>query len=272
MEFSNHAARSQLNSKDSMDKLSLYRKYEKAMRSPTASCMDERLLMAREGTLSTYYAPFDWVNQDARVTLVGITPGKTQANNALAEARKALAESAAPLDVIARAKRTAAFSGAMRGNLIAMLDRIGLHKPLGLRSCEDLFGSASLLLQTTSVLPFPIFVDGENYKGTPDPLRTTFLQRLTEQYFVPTIQALPKSIFLPLGPVPAKVMLSLADAGVIDRNRVLDGIPHPSGPNGERISYFLGKKSRSLLSKKTDANKLDAALARVRQRVSAWYS
>jgi hypothetical protein len=115
-------------------------------------------------------------------------------------------------------------------------------------------------------------VDGENYKGAPDPLRTKFLQRLTEQYFVPIMQALPKSIFLPLGPVPAKVMLALADAGVIDRNRILDGIPHPSGPNGERISYFLGKKSRSLLSKKTDPDKLDAALVRVRQRISVWKS
>ena len=52
------------------------------------------LLMAREGALSVYYAPFEWVNPKARVVLVGITPGMVQAANALAEAQRAMTEGA----------------------------------------------------------------------------------------------------------------------------------------------------------------------------------
>lgn len=39
--------------------------------------------------------------------------------------------------------------------------------------------------------------------------------------------------------------------------RILDGLPHPSGANAERISYFLGKKAREVLSHKTNPKKID---------------
>ena len=38
-------------------------------------------------------------------------------------------------------------------------------------------------------------------------------------------------------------------------------MPHPSGANAERISYFLGRKPRERLSAKTDPHKLDGARA-----------
>jgi hypothetical protein len=40
---------------------------------------------------------------------------------------------------------------------------------------------------------------------------------------------------------------------------VLAGLPHPSGANAERISYFLGRKSKEALSSKTNATKIDEA-------------
>lgn len=232
-------------------------------------CTDERLLVAREGRLTVNYAPFDWVNHDARVVLVGITPGKTQANNALAEARKALAESASHADALARAKRSAAFSGAMRGNLIRLLDRIEIGNAFGLDSSAELFASASNLLQTTSVLPLPVFVDGQDYNGNPDLIRTSFLNRMMEQYFLPVVNVLQKAVFIPMGPIPTKVMLSLANRGLVNREQILDGIPHPSGANAERINYFLGEKARDLLSKKTDPDKLDDARRALLHRVAA---
>lgn len=242
-----------------MDTTSNFRKYEKAIRSAATVCTDENLLLAREGALAAYYAPLDWVNPSACVALVGITPGKTQANNALTEARKALAESAEPQEVIARAKRIGAFSGTMRGNLISLLDRVGIHTFLGLNSSTELFGRSGHLLQSMSILPFPVLVDGKDYNGTPDPIRTPFLNQLTEKYFVPMVRELPKAVFIPLGPVPTKVLHSLADRGSIDRSRILDGLPHPSGANAERIAYFLGLKAKELLSAKTDPKKLDDA-------------
>lgn len=53
---------------------------------------DGRLLMDSDGAVKIYYAPFEYINPEARIVLVGITPGPTQMVNANNEARQALAE------------------------------------------------------------------------------------------------------------------------------------------------------------------------------------
>jgi hypothetical protein len=57
--------------------------------------------------------------------------------------------------------------------------------------------------------------------------------------------------------------------GVLDAARVLNGLPHPSGANAERIAYFLGRKARDALSPKTDATALDHARARLIGQIAA---
>lgn len=219
------------------------------------------LLIAKDGVVSTYYAPFEWLNLQARVVLVGITPGKTQATNALSEARRAMQEGADDSEVLRRAKTAGAFSGAMRPNLVSLLDRVGLQKWLGLTTCGELFGAAAALLQTASILQFPVFVNEENYNGTPDPIRHPLLREMVSQHFGKLCAQLPNAVFVPLGPVPSKVLAWLASQGAVAPSRVLDGLPHPSGANSERIKYFLGQKPRSELSAKTDPDKLDASRA-----------
>lgn len=71
---------------------------------------------------------------DARVVLVGITPGQTQLRLAIAAARQALSRGLDDDEVIRRAKSAAAFGGATRANLIWMLDRVGLPGALGIAS------------------------------------------------------------------------------------------------------------------------------------------
>lgn len=224
--------------------------------------------MAQDGAVSVYYAPFEWVNPQARVVLVGITPGKTQAANALGEAQRAIQSGVPDAEVLKRAKATGAFSGAMRPNLVSLLDAVGLQKWLGLASCGDLFGSAAGMMQTASVLQFPVFVDGENYNGTPDPTKHLLLREMIAQHFGKTCAQLPEAVFVPLGPVPSKVLAWLATQGAVHPSRVLDGLPHPSGANAERIKYFLGQKPRSERSAKTDPDKLDAAKAALIKAVS----
>jgi hypothetical protein len=51
----------------------------------------------------------------------------------------------------------------------------------------------------------------------------------------------------------------LAAQGVLRADRILHGLPHPSGANAERVAYFLGRKDRSALSSKTNGAQLDAA-------------
>lgn len=225
--------------------------------------------MATEGPVSVYYAPFELVNPQAKVVLVGITPGRTQAANALGEAKRALLEGAQNAEMLQRAKATGAFSGAMRPNLVALLDEIGLQHWLGLPSCLELFGSAAGLLQTASVLQFPVFVNGENYNGTPDPTKHPLLRKMVLQHFGQMCAQLPDAVYVPLGPVPSKVLGWITTEGLLAQSRILNGLPHPSGANAERIKYFLGQKARTDLSTKTDPSKLDGAKAALVKAIAA---
>lgn len=50
---------------------------------------DELLGLGREGRFSAFYAPFDWINDQADVVIVGVTPGRRQAKDALLALRSA---------------------------------------------------------------------------------------------------------------------------------------------------------------------------------------
>lgn len=252
-------------------KTTLFTQFSSAIRDFDGTVDAPALQLAASGSLNAYYAPFDTVNHEARVVLVGITPGRTQASNALAEARKQLANGLSHADALSQAKRVGAFSGAMRTNLTALLDHIGLQRWLGLHSCDELFGKAAHLLQSASVLPFPVFANGDNYNGTPDPISTPMLRQLMLDHFVPMAKALPGAVFVPLGPVPTRVLQWLVSQNHLSGSQLLLGLPHPSGANAERIHYFLGKKEAANLSTKTDPVKLDAARIQLQRDVALLY-
>ncbi len=236
-----------------------FQRHEAAVRAFQGDPCHPSLLMAQDGPLTVHYAPFEWVNPGARLVLVGITPGRVQAVNSLTEARRGLL-AGWPVDHVLRAaKQTGAFSGAMRPNLVALLDQIGLQQWLQIPSCADLFAARADLLQTASALQFPAFVNGANYNGTPDLLATPMLRTMLVEHFGAMARALPEAVFLPLGPVPTKALRWLSSQGHVRQGRILEGLPHPSGANAERIAYFLGRKSREALSTKTDPAKLDQA-------------
>lgn len=229
--------------------------------------LNEKLMLAKEGNLQVCYAPFEYINPHARVVIVGITPGRTQMLNAIKEARRQLDQSASNLQAMIAAKRTGAFSGSMRPNLVALLDGIGLNQWLGLSSCDALFGAAANLVQSTSALRNPVFVDGENYNGTPNMTKHPLLREQLISYFGEDVKALPNAVFVPLGDKVAEALHFLAAKGLLSRDRILDGLPHPSGANAERIAYFLGKKKREALSAKTNPDKLDLARKEIIERV-----
>src|SRR5688572_8458727 len=79
------------------------------------------------------HAPFGYVNREAQIALVGITPGPTQIENAYRSARFALKQGFSPKVAAWYAKQQGSFAGPMRKNLIAMLDGIGLPRAIGVR-------------------------------------------------------------------------------------------------------------------------------------------
>lgn len=220
---------------------------------------DASLEIQRSGVLSACYAPFDHINPTARVVLLGMTPGAQQAGIALQALRAALARDESDEAALAKAKHTASFSGPMRKNLVAMLDRVGLHKILGLDTCEQLFTTHTHLVHFTSALRYPVFVDGRDYSGSPAILATPFLAAMCDRWLAEEISQLADAFWIPLGKEAKSVLSHFAAQGCLDRKHILEGIPHPSGANAERIAYFLGRKSRQSLSAKTNPDQIDTA-------------
>ena len=127
------------------------------------------LLLWQGGSLSVYYAPFDWVNTAAKVMLVGITPERHQATEAQREARRCLVAGLPSEEVLRRADAVGAFSGPMRANLVSMLDGIRVAQALGIETAAQLFGTHHHLAAHVSAVDYPVFVNGKNDGGTSPP-------------------------------------------------------------------------------------------------------
>ena len=214
------------------------------------------------------YFPVGRVNVDARLVIVGLTPGRQQWRNALIEARRCLRAGHSEAETLAAVKVSASFSGPMRGKLVEMLDSIGVNRLLRVQSTASLWADDVGLVHFTSALRFPVFVDGENYSGRPPMFQAPLLQRQLMKGFAAQAARLPQAIFVPLGSTVGDALEFVAARTRLDDNRVLVGLPHPSGANAERIAFFLGQKARHALSAKVDPEKLLAARVELEAKVA----
>jgi len=215
------------------------------------------------------YAPFDFINVDARIAIVGITPGRQQMGNALQEYHRVAARTGDCTSALEAAKAFASFSGPMRKNLIAMLDAIGVSALLGLASAETLWSEDQHLAHFTSALRYPVFVGGKNYSGSPSMLSVPLLRQQLEATLVEEMRKLPHAIFVPLGPKVTEALKYAAPLAGVPVSQILSGLPHPSGANAERISYFLKRKPRHELSSKTNPEKLDKSRSDLDAQIEA---
>jgi len=189
--------------------------------------------------LEIYYAPLDYINKQAEIVLAGITPGLHQMEVAFRTARGHILNGLGRVAVCRRAKKAAAFSGAMRKNLLEMLDGIGISKAMGIGSSGDLFAHAHMRLHTTSVLRYPVFVDGKNYTGHRPPILShPLLKRYVDEEFCVEMEMVPNAFIVPLGKAVNTVLEYLVSRGGISGDRCCLGFPHPSGANGHRKSQF----------------------------------
>lgn len=232
----------------------------------------DALTIEQEGQIRVVWAPFGYMREGARVVLVGITPGHLQAERAISAFGDAFAEGLALDEAVERVKTTASFGGPLRANLVMMLDSIGLQNALGLNTCADLFRPGVGLAHFTSALHYPVFVNGANYAGAPDFLRVKMLRDWVNRTLAEDARRLPDPLWIPLGPKPARALHYLADQGLIDPLKIFDGLPHPSGANAERIAFFLGRKSRAALSRKTSPEPIEIARHQLLERVKALVS
>jgi hypothetical protein len=206
--------------------------------------MAPELLLWQEGELSVFYAPWDWVNTEASVMLVGITPGRHQATEALGEVRRSLANGLPPEDALRRADAVGSFAGPMRTNLVTMLDGIGLAAALGIESTARLFDDMHHLAAHVSAIDYPVFVDGHNYGGaSPLLVRHPVLASLVRASLGARVAMAPDALVVPLGKAAGAAVALLVDQSLLDPRRCLLGFPHPSGANAHRARQYAEQRA-----------------------------
>jgi len=197
-----------------------------------------------ESRLSIYYSPVEYLNKNAVILIVGITPGFRQMKKAYASVQ-ANKKSQSDEKRLHHAKMDSSYEGPMRKNLVQMLDQLGLPHYLQVSTSAELFGPKNHLLHTTGLLPYPVFYRGKNFTGsTPDIWKTATLKKYVLNCFVDDMSRLDNPLIIPLGVNVAKVLDKLKDSSLLANSHILTGFPHPSGANGHRHKQFAANKEK----------------------------
>lgn len=223
--------------REAIEKLPLKDKYTKK------ELLTDDLLIEKEDNIAIYYAPHnEYLNPKAKIFIIGITPGFQQMSTAISVAKKGFMEGEDIKSIQYKCKVAGRFSGSLRKNIINMLDELYLNKALNLNSCEELFAEKDYLLHTVSLIPYSVFVKGQNYSGhTPKLLKSKFLMKYIYENFIEEFKSLQEKesiILIPLGRAVEEVLMKLASEGILSENQILKNFPHPSGANVNRVKQF----------------------------------
>ena len=189
---------------------------------------DEVLRTGFSGKYSTFYSPFDWVNEQADVIIVGITPGNRQALEALQTFRKMILAGSSVDDAAEAAKQCASFKGGMRTLGARLMDHFQLNKLFGLQSTIELFTTSHIRTHYTSVLKYPTLKNFKNYSGHARILTEPFLRNQIFASLPAELNQLPNAWIVPFGSTALSVLQEIVSAGQLDASRIL-GRDSPSG-------------------------------------------
>ncbi len=210
--------------------------------------LNKKFELHSESNMKIFYAPHnEIINKKAKVFIVGITPGWTQTSIAYKTAHEGLVKGLDYEQIKKECKRNSRFAGSMRKNLIEMLDELNLNNKLQIKSCSQLFEEKDDLLHTTSLIPYPVFINNKNYTGSnPKIIENEILWSYVEKFFYKEIEALPDALIIPLGKSVEEVLERMIDNNLIKEEQCLLGFPHPSGANGHRKNQFQQNKKKLL--------------------------
>ena len=236
---------------------------------------DRTRVIGSENGYSVHYIPFEYVNTDARLVLVGITPGPTQIECAYAKARELLnGPTMTTADTLREIKQSCGFVGVMRERIFEMLDHFGIPQCVGVETAASLWSSD--LVHATSILPNAAFKNGKGFNGPfSDVLKIALLRREFEDVFIPSIEGITKdALYIGMGPVVDEALSWCASRGVLAEQQILGWFPHPSGQSGSQFGYFMRRKRLADLKPNDPVRyrvrALDAAYERIAANVKAF--
>ena len=199
--------------------------------------INNKFLINKEGDIKIYYAPFDYVNSNAKIMIVGITPGLQQ----MLQSFQVINDGKSLKEV----KDLSSFKGSMRTTLIKYMNALKVNKKLKIKSCESLFDLHSKYLHTTSLVKYPVFDKGRNYSGS-NILKKELLLNFIEKNFLKELKIHQNSIIIPLGNTVSSTIRYLNEKYNLKLSCFLEGFPHPSGANARKNIQFKENKSRML--------------------------
>lgn len=205
--------------------------------------MNDQFIYKRDGSLEVYWAPFEYINKEAKVIILGITPGWTQMQLAYNYVRRKMGLEQQVM-MLSNAKKQASFGGkGIRKNLIEMLDGIELNRYLNITSCADLYEEKNHLLHSSSTLRYPVFINRRNYTGsTPAMLKHPLLLQMIHELLIPELNEVEDAMIIPAGKAVSGVLRYLVGENLIKRRTILFDFPHPSGANGHRMKQYNEQK------------------------------
>lgn len=200
--------------------------------------LNEIFELYREDNLKIYYAPHnEIINEQAKVFIVGITPGWTQTSIAYQTAHKVL-QNGIDFETI---KKNVKEIIDLRG----VWDKIRLNDKLVISSCSKLFEENDELLHTTSLIPYPVFINNKNYPGfNPKICDSKILSTYVRKYFYEEVTILKDVLIIPLGKAVEEVLSMMIEEDLLKEEQCLLGFPHPLGANGHRKIQFEQNKDK----------------------------
>lgn len=212
------------------------RKGESAVRS-------EETLLASDGRDELYYIPFEWTNPQARLVVVGITPGPNQMELAYRTASSKIKVGLGDLEILKAAKAHGAFGSAtMRPNLVKMMNHFGFADLFDVEDAADFWDRRSDVFLGTSVIPHAAFRNGKPFAGSfDDVMKSKIFSECFHVDFVPSLKDIPGDArFVALGETPLRALSWCVRYGKLKEEQVLGAFAHPSTNGGSAVDAYLG--------------------------------
>ena len=232
--------------------------------------------LGKDGPYELRYTPFEHLNRDARLVIVGITPGPNQIKLAYDTAQSLLVSGVGREQILAEVKKTGSFGGqAMRPNLLRMLRHFPFNRLLGIEDVATLWSTHTRLLHSTSVVPHAVFENGKPFKGKFDAiLKSPLLKQCFLDSFVASLTQLRSdAIYVALGDTPKAALEWCVSQGYLHTQQVLGAFCHPSSSGGSATAYYLREKSLADMTEKDPirhrADVLDEYYRQMQAAVSA---
>ena len=101
-------------------------------------------------------------------------------------------------------------------------------------------------LHTTSLLRYPVFVNEDGCRGAPGMRKHPLLRKYLLENLEAEVEQLKDVVFVELGRQVQKTLDLLIRQRVLQADRVICGLLHPSPNRPYRIKYLIGERSATV--------------------------